>query len=484
MPVSHSNVKGNTKRKEEASFIDMSESIMTDKNTQLGLSQQAPANNAPSTGAVPKAPAQLTNYSVPPPAYDYRPHIAPKKTPRSDVQEMRELMGEAIGEYQKNLEKTINKRIDDGIQAGIAQILGEIKKLNISNTSGNGVGNDGNLNRPPARRLDFEDIRELNSFSRRSNDRNVEQNEEIRSEGIDSMEVQQLPMMGPMRIDKWNIVFDGNPEKLYVEDFVFRVEYLQRYHGCSWKEVIRDFHRLLKGGAEDWYWLTIDTKPIRGWQDLKEALLQEYRTNRSEYEFMRDLEERRQKPGETLDAFFQAIRKLRARLRTPLPEYEMIRIIKRNLRTNIAQIVYPMNLYTVEQLRDVCREVERNFLRRENVTNLPQARPTQSRHPYVHEISQSPEKEEGPEIIEELQHRKSKYISNSTRTGSNKLVCWNCKEVGHPFMECESRQRNLFCYKCGLEGVTCKDCARCAENLTRSVIGTAESHSNQTTADL
>lgn len=482
MPVSHSNVKGLPKRSEEANFIDMSQSIMTDKNTQPRMSQQGHSNITPSSGAIPKMPAPRADYSVPPPTYEYRQHNTPPDNHTRDVLVMKELIGEAIGEYQKNVEEAMNRRIEAGIQAGMAQILGEIKKLNIhtSENSGGNSGDSGEVNRP-ARRLEFEGVRELSDSPGPSNNRNTDPNEETRTEGTSA---QQLPIMGPIRIDKWNIVFDGNPDKLYVEDFVFRVEHLQRHHGCSWKEVIRDFHRLLRGDAEDWYWLTIDTKPIRGWEDLKEALLQEYRTNRSEYEFMRDLEERKQKPGESLDAFFQAVRKLRAKLRTPLPEYEMLRIIKRNLRTNIAQIVYPMNIYTVEQLRDVCKEVERNFLRRDNFTNIPQARTNQVRRPYVNEISQSPEKEEYTGTVEEIQYRKGKYMANPTRIGNHKLVCWNCKEPGHPFMECESKQRNLFCYRCGLEDVTCKDCSRCAENLGRSVIGTADAHSNKPSAEI
>ena len=37
-----------------------------------------------------------------------------------------------------------------------------------------------------------------------------------------------------------------------VEDFIFRVEYLQNHYQCPWAEVLRDFHRLLKGEAIEW----------------------------------------------------------------------------------------------------------------------------------------------------------------------------------------------------------------------------------------
>ncbi|XP_037808303.1 uncharacterized protein LOC119601438 [Lucilia sericata] len=54
-------------------------------------------------------------------------------------------------------------------------------------------------------------------------------------------------------------------------------------------------------------------------------------------------------------------------------------------------------------------------------------------------------------------------------------------EPGHVFKECPSMQRNLFCYKCGLNGVVTTTCPNCSENLQASVRKPVESRSTQTT---
>lgn len=131
----------------------------------------------------------------------------------------------------------------------------------------------------------------------------------------------------------------------------------------QWSDVLRDFDRLLKGEANEWYWLMMETKEITDWNKLKEAMWSRFRTNRSKYVVLRDLEERKQRPWESLDSYFQ----LRARLRTPLPESEMIRIARRNMRQNISQVLYSMKIYTDEQLRDESKEVEWFFLKRESI---------------------------------------------------------------------------------------------------------------------
>ncbi|KAI8116192.1 hypothetical protein CVS40_11704 [Lucilia cuprina] len=66
-------------------------------------------------------------------------------------------------------------------------------------------------------------------------------------------------------IDKWGLEFDGDNNKLAVEDIVFRLERLQSQYGVSWKEVLDNFHLLVEGAAEKWYWLLIQTNYVTEW---------------------------------------------------------------------------------------------------------------------------------------------------------------------------------------------------------------------------
>ncbi|KAI8116188.1 hypothetical protein CVS40_11706 [Lucilia cuprina] len=247
-----------------------------------------------------------------------------------------------------------------------------------------------------------------------------------------------------------------------------------KYHRCNWEEIQGEFHRVLKGDAKDWYWLVVQNKSLDSWEEMKRALRVQYSSNRSEYERMRDFEERRQKAGESIDEYFQTMRKLRARLRVALPEYEAIRIIKRNLRINISQIVYPLQVYSVEHLRDECKEIEKNYLKHEN-PSIQQPRQNFTRR-RVEEIVGDQE-----EAIDEIFTNKKENLN--AQNNNSTLICWNCHIPGHTFMDCTSIQRILFCYKCGLPGAITPNCPKCSKNRVWSGKKTAESRSTQTTAE-
>lgn len=173
-----------------------------------------------------------------------------------------------------------------------------------------------------------------------------------------------------IRIDKWGLEFDGNTKKLAVEDFVFRVERLQKKYNASWEEVLDNFHLFVKGVAEKCYWLFIQTNYVSEWATLKEALLKQYQSSRSSFELMSDMVERKQQPGEEIDAFFFAMTQMRSRLDISMPEREMIRMIKKNLRDDLKSKVV---VNSVEDLRRECVEVEKVFGKKDK--NNPQSAP-------------------------------------------------------------------------------------------------------------
>ncbi|KAI8119862.1 hypothetical protein CVS40_8795 [Lucilia cuprina] len=318
----------------------------------------------------------------------------------------------------------------------------------------------------PQRRLDF---RESNS------------NTPLENGSPQSFYPTSRPIKNPISVDKWDISFDGNIEKLYIDDFIFRIEYMLKYHNYSWQDLKGEFHKLLKGDAKDWYWLLVQQRPIESWDELKKSLRVQYGSIRSEYELLRDFEERRQQQGESIDDYFLAMRRLRARLRNPLPEYEIIRIIKRNLRQNISQIVYSVQVFSVEQLRDTCKEVERNYFRKQSF-NIPQTRYVLPRR-QVEEVEVEIDREKEMEVVEEIKYKVDNTYNKSDTVTTERILCWNCRLPGHLFTDCPSIQRNLFCYRCGLIGVVTPVCPNCSGNKRGGVIKTAESRSTQTTAE-
>ncbi|KAM8702068.1 hypothetical protein ACLKA7_001868 [Drosophila subpalustris] len=155
-----------------------------------------------------------------------------------------------------------------------------------------------------------------------------------------------------VRVEKWDV------------SFIFRVEFLQHPYRCPWREVLLCFHILLKGRAREWYWLHVRRHQVEKWEALKRALIASFRGTQTEHDKMHELMQREQGRGESAGDFIHAIQKLASRLREPLPEARLIKIAKKALRDDLAPYVYALEVYTIDQLRDECSEVEKAFGRR------------------------------------------------------------------------------------------------------------------------
>ncbi|XP_067638086.1 uncharacterized protein [Eurosta solidaginis] len=287
-----------------------------------------------------------------------------------------------------------------------------------------------------------------------------------------------------MNIEKWGISYQGHRDSMTIEDFVFRVEYLKEQYGCSWAEIIRDFHRLLSGEAREWYWLYIRTNRNLDWTSLQFTLQRQFGSQLTDFDLMREITERKQKPGETIDDFFHAVGILRSRLRNPIPEYEMVRLVKGNLRESLAKLVYPIAVYSIEQLRMECKEVERCFPRRDRV---PQGGFVLRSYQVNEIIDTSPEEQESPGdegqvSVEELRYQRvTKHPSSRDQESRKNLVCWNCGVEGHAFTDCMSLQRRIFYFKCGKADVITPKCPICnlSGNAKRNAMLAGVSRSTQ-----
>lgn len=264
-----------------------------------------------------------------------------------------------------------------------------------------------------------------------------------------------------IRIDKFGINFDGNVQRLTVEEFIFRLECLQAQYAIPWEEVLRDFRLLVSGPALEWFWHSQKTKYFRDWFQLREALLCQYRTTKSAFEAMRDLVDRKQAGNETVDGYFHSMAQLRARLVQPIGDLDMVNILKVNVRDNIKMIVYPMSISTVEMLRTECKEAERNFPRREH-RSMPVSRPVRQ----VSEVFVDGYEGFEPDYQQDTSEEVAAIRIQNQRQ-PKQLICWNCNEAGHVFMECTSSVRSLFCYRCGKPNTITPKCPNCQQGNHR-----------------
>lgn len=278
-----------------------------------------------------------------------------------------------------------------------------------------------------------------------------------------------------IKIDKWGLHFDGDNSHLPVEDFIFRLEHLKTRHEMPWEEILRDFQLLMTGQAKEWYWLFIKTHTNYNWETLRAALLQRYQSARSDLEIMRDLVERRQQPGETIDAFFHAMGDMRSRLSIAISEDQMVKMLKKNLKESVARHVYQMAVRNVEELRRECLDAEKTFGRRDK----PPFPVTSNR--YMRPVNELYE----PELQAENSWEEVEALQVPQMQTKRTLVCWNCgQEDDHTWWYCPEPQSKIFCYKCGKPDVKLVDCPKCTQgNQGRRLAPRANQRSEPSPAD-
>ncbi|KAM8703983.1 hypothetical protein ACLKA7_008585 [Drosophila subpalustris] len=273
-----------------------------------------------------------------------------------------------------------------------------------------------------------------------------------------------------LKLERWNVKFDGEDSMHSVEDFIFRVEFLQRQYRCAWREVLQGFHLLLAGRAREWYWVHVKHSRVDTWSHLRQALLDRFRGYQTEHDLMQELLQREQNANEGVDDYIHHMRQLASRFQKPLRDRELVKIIKRGLKESVAKYVYAMDIITVDELRQECIEVERNARRRTRSGYAQQTRYSHGVKPSVHELECPPgEPEPPPEDVEEASMRP-------------RLVCWNCGGLDHMWRDCLSKERKIFCYLCGKPDTFSPQRVDCPGNARMSAVRAGQARSGMATA--
>ena len=265
------------------------------------------------------------------------------------------------------------------------------------------------------------------------------------------------------KIYEWGLSYEGPRGPTTVEDFIFRVEYLQNHYQCPWSEVLRDFHRLLKGEAIEWYWLSLKSNPYMTWPQLKDSLIRQFRNMKSDFELMRNLVERRQNPGESIDDYFLAMAKLRSMLRVDIDNADLIKIMKRNVRENVSRMVYAM-----QECKQAEEHLARNYNRHAPVTN---SRPFNARSGQVQSVYFKEEAAiDNNEFVEEVQAKPKE-----------KDECFKCHKLGHHHKDCPMLSKKVYCFRCGKEDVIAPKCPECLAkgNARRTAAPVGEQRSKE-----
>lgn len=249
-------------------------------------------------------------------------------------------------------------------------------------------------------------------------------------------------------MSNWKLKFNGGLNGLSVDNFIYRVEALtgQTLQG-NFDLLCGNASSLFDGKANDWFWRYHRSVPGIRWNALCRALREQYQDSRTDIDIRELIRERKQKPNESFDAFYESIIALTDRLHTPLSNDTLVEILRRNLLPEIQHEILNLEIKSLQFLRDTCRRREffMQDMRRRHGFVVAKPNPMGKR---ISELD-VPETD-----IEDHQNLAFEEIS------AVGLVCWNCNKNGHRYQECLS-DRTIFCYGCGTPDTYKPNCQKC-----------------------
>lgn len=255
-------------------------------------------------------------------------------------------------------------------------------------------------------------------------------------------------------VHSWHLTFDGSPTGLSVEEFLYRLRSLtiDNFNG-DFSLICKHLQILLTGKAKNWYWRYRKQVLTVEWDDFCEAIRSQYRDFKTSYDVREEIRNRKQKPGETFDSFYEVVSSIVDRLSTPMTESELVEILTRNLRPEIRQDLLYVYVDSISQLRKLVQKRE-NFLNDEHVRRNLMNRNTNTYLP----------RRQIAEIDNELSNDDHTIPSDNSidaiKGPQKSFHCWNCGEIDHHWEDC-LQERKVFCYGCGTKEIYKPNCPNC-----------------------
>lgn len=209
-----------------------------------------------------------------------------------------------------------------------------------------------------------------------------------------------------------------------IESFIFRIETLQKKNGLSHDQLLTNFHHLVSGPAERWYWQYLEENQgdeLLSYFDLKTELLHQFQDSKRDHEILRAIMDRRQLPQESIDEFYGDVRTLILQMTNRPTELDLVDIIRHNLKDRVATLIFGCSVTSIRQLREECRRAEKHLLTRENKFRR---QVNELEEQLDHRMKDEPEDLEDEELeVAALQRHRTDRPTKYTKT--DKGICTN-----------------------------------------------------------
>lgn len=234
-------------------------------------------------------------------------------------------------------------------------------------------------------------------------------------------------------IQNWHIKFDGSKSGLATEDFLYRVRSMTNQNLYGNHSLLCDhLHLLLVGKANEWFWKFHKTYPHFIWNTFCVEFRKKFEDIETDMDIWESINSRRQGEKESFEEFQFDVEKLVARLRNPIQEESLVRLLIRHSKPSLRCELMHLNILTLVRLREEIRT-------HEQFCKQNRTQPPRFNRPFVSELDDTSE-------VAAMQHKSIK--------------CWNCGKSGHRYDVC-FEPRSIFCYGCGKKDTYKPNCLSC-----------------------
>lgn len=233
-------------------------------------------------------------------------------------------------------------------------------------------------------------------------------------------------------LNDWGFKYDG---KWCVREFFTRVIENKVARNISDETLLLRFHELLIDTPLLFY--RIIRERVLTLDQLKREFLKKFDLMDFDFKTEQLLRDAKQQLGQPVMEFVIDVQSLNAKLTNPIPDEQLLNIIKYNLNDLYAPCLSVCHINSVDSLVEICRNFESFTL------NKDASVPSTTKYTNLK-----------PKPIAMVA---SKQAIN---------ICAKCGETGHDYRSCRNIPGKI-CFKCRAHGVTARECTTCNLKVTQ-----------------
>ena len=262
------------------------------------------------------------------------------------------------------------------------------------------------------------------------------------------------PIVKSGEVHKWNLHFSGNKSES-VFGFLESVKDKAQSRNVDDALLFKCASDLFTGSALVWFRSGLERGVFSTWSQLVVHLKRTFLPEDWEDILMDEIKCRRQGADESIEIYVACISKMFSRLTSPPSQLAQLKIMWKNLHLFYLERIELLSLNTIEDLLAKGRVIEYARQVTESRRNA-ESKPNLIDPDLAYKgISKSRKPDPKVAVVE---------TSKEDPKSGKMSMCWNCRKLSsHMGRDCPE-VRSKYCYKCGHQGVTTKECPKCSKN--------------------